>query len=148
MKPTSVRRSRARAASVRADTSSPSKITRPLVGRSRVPSRWSNVDLPTPEAPMMATLSPAFTVRLTPRRTRTGSGPRRYSRSSSLATTCESLITDDLDRIHPRGPAGRRQGRFERYDDGRPDDHREVGAAQLHRQVAVLVHVSGDPDDL
>src|SRR6266851_6070526 len=148
MKPTSVRRSRARAASVRADTSSPSKRTRPLVGRSRVPSRWSRVDLPTPEAPMMATLSPALTVRLTPRKTRTGSGPMRYSRSSSSATTSGSLIAEHFDRIHARGPAGRRQGREEGDDESRADNHHKIRAGQLHRQVADLVLIAGQPDDL
>ena len=61
-----------RAAWVRADASSPS--------RARWSARrgWSRV-FPTPDAPMIAMLSPALTVRLTPRRTRTGSGPIRYS---------------------------------------------------------------------
>src|SRR5512145_732305 len=148
MKPTSVRRSRASAASVRVETSSPSNRIRPAVGRSRVPRRWSRVDLPTPDAPMMATLSPAFTVRLTPRRTRTGSAPSRYSRSTSWATTSGSLIAEHVHRVHARGPAGRRQGREEGDHQGGAHDHREVRPGQLHRQVADLVDVAGEPDDL
>src|SRR5512146_324014 len=148
MKLTSVRRSRASAASLQPETSAPSHSTRPPVGRSRVPSRWSRVDFPTPEAPMMATLSPALTVRLTPRRTRTASGPMRYSRASSRATTSGSLIAQDVHRIHAGGPRGRRDGGEEGDDQGRADDHREVRAGELHRQVADLVDVAGEADDL
>src|SRR5258705_12168066 len=138
MKLTSVRRSFASAASLQSDTSVPSHRTRPAVGRSSVPSRWSRVDFPTPEAPMMATLSPAFTVRLTPRRTRTTSGPIRYSRSSSCATSSGSLITEHVHRIHASGPPGWRKGGQEGDDQGRAHDHREVGAGELHRQGADL----------
>src|SRR3984893_9224454 len=148
MKLTSVRRSLASAASLQSDTSAPSHSTRPAVGRSSVPSRWSRVDFPTPEAPMMATLSPAFTVRLTPRRTRTTSGPMRYSRSSSWATRSGSLIPEHVHRIHARGPPGWRNGGQERDDQGRAHDHREVGAGELHRQVADLVDVPRRPEDL
>src|SRR6266545_1594574 len=97
---------------------------------------------------MMATLSPALMVRLTPRRTRTGSGPMRYSRSSSSATTRGSLIPEHFDRIHARGPAGGRQGREEGDDERGADDHGKVRPGQLHRQVADLVHITGQPDDL
>src|SRR5258705_5524273 len=148
MKLTSVRRSFASAASLQSDTSVPFHRRRPAVGRSRVPSRWSRVDFPTPEAPMMATLSPAFTVRLTPRRTRTTSGPIRYSRSSSCATSSGSLITEHVHRIHASGPPGWRKGGQEGDDQGRAHDHREVGAGELHRQVADLVDVPREPDDL
>src|SRR4029077_18231884 len=148
MKLTSVRRSLASAASLQPDTSAPSHHTRPPVGRSRVPSRWSRVDFPTPEAPMIATLSPALTVRLTPRRTRTASGPMRYSRSSSWATSSGSLIAEHVDRVQAGGPPGGRDRGQEGDHQGRPDDHREVGAGELHRQVADLIHVAGQPDDL
>ena len=47
----------------------------PAVGRSSAPSRCSRVDLPTPEAPTSATISPAPTVTTRPRSTRTSSGP-------------------------------------------------------------------------
>src|SRR5690349_15847897 len=148
MKLTWVRRSRASAASLHPETSAPSHRTRPALGRSRVPSRWRRVDFPTPEAPMMATLSPTLTLRLTPRSTRTGSGPIRYSRSRSWATRIGSLIAEDVDRIHAGGPPGGRDRGQERDDQGRPHDHREVATGELHRQVADLVHVAGEPDDL
>src|SRR4029078_348800 len=148
MKLTWVRRRRARAASLQPDTSAPSRRPGPAVGRSRVPSRWSRVDFPTPEAPMIAMLSPALTARLTPRRTRTGSGPIRYSRSSSWATRIGSLIAEHVARIHAGGPPGRRDRGQERDDQGRPHDHREVAPGELHGQVADLVHVARQPDDL
>src|SRR5262245_5365978 len=47
---------------------------------------WSRVDLPTPEAPTSATISPARTTREAPRSTRRTSGPERYSLSSSSPT--------------------------------------------------------------
>src|SRR5262245_29006648 len=83
MKPTSCRRYRASAASLRANRSSPSKSTRPPEGRSSAPSTCSSVDLPTPEAPTSATTSRCPTVIDAPRNTRTISGPVRNSRSSS-----------------------------------------------------------------
>ena len=45
------------------------------VGESRPPSRWSSVDLPDPERPVMAMRSPVATSRSTPRSTGTGCGP-------------------------------------------------------------------------
>jgi len=39
-------------------SSSPSNLIDPEVGRSSVPRIWRNVDLPTPEAPTTATMSP------------------------------------------------------------------------------------------
>src|SRR5262245_32525558 len=148
----SSRRRRASPASDRAKTSSPANSTRPLVGRSSVPSRCSSVDLPTPDAPITATLSPGSTVSDTPRRTRTTSGPIRYSRSSSSATRRGSvergsLIAKHLDRVElGRAPSGRERG--EKRDDQRgADDQAEVRAGEFHRQVADLVDVAGEPDD-
>src|SRR5262249_27607479 len=102
---------------------------------------------PTPDAPMIATVSPALTLRFTPRRTRTVSGPIRYSRSRSEAVSSGSLIAQDLDGIQAsRAPSGRQCG--EEGDRERGADHKgEVAAGQLHRQVADLVHVAGQADD-
>ena len=49
-------------------TRAPSSVYEPDVGVSRHPSRFISVDLPDPEAPMMATSSPRVTVRSTARR--------------------------------------------------------------------------------
>ena len=55
-----------------AATSSPVMRTMPLVGRSSVPIRWSSVVLPEPDGPTIATSSPAWTAKLTPRSASTG----------------------------------------------------------------------------
>src|SRR6266508_2343549 len=148
MKPTSPRRNLASPASDRANTSSPAKSTRPPVGRSSVPSTCSKVDFPTPEAPITATLSPAFTVSVTPRRTRTTSGPSRYSFSRSSVARRGSLIAEHLNGVQPGGAARRGQGREERDHQGGADDHGEVGPGELHGQIADLIHVAREPDDL
>src|SRR5678815_1664608 len=108
---------------------------------------WSSVDLPTPEAPMTATVSATLTVRLAPFKTRTGSGPIRYSRSRSVATSSGSLIAQDLHRVEPCRPPGGRQRRQERDHEGRADHQGEVGPRELHGQVADLVDVAREPDD-
>jgi hypothetical protein len=55
------RRVSVRRSSSRVEMRTPSMTTSPEVGRSRPPSRWSIVDLPDPELPMMATNSPRST---------------------------------------------------------------------------------------
>ena len=64
-KPTSLRRSRARRASLAPARRSPWTSTSPLVGRSSPPSRLSSVDLPQPLGPVTATNSPWATARST-----------------------------------------------------------------------------------
>src|SRR5262249_60988820 len=132
MNATSVRLSRASALSDLAERSSPAKSTCPAVGRSSPPRRCSSVDLPTPEAPMRATLSAGFTVRFTPRRTFTVSGPTRYSFSRSWAATRASLIAEHLDGIEPRGAAGGRQRGEEGDDQRRAGDETEIDPGELH----------------
>ncbi len=53
-------------------------VTSPAVGASSPPRRCSSVLLPEPEAPTMATRSPLFTDRSTPRSTGTSAGPLVY----------------------------------------------------------------------
>ena len=65
--------------SFRAESSLPSTVTVPPVGRSRPPSMWSRVDLPEPEVPTTATNSPFSTVRSTPSRARTSVSPEPYT---------------------------------------------------------------------
>ena len=146
----------------RAKRSWPRKSTRPAVGRSSAPRTCSSVDLPTPEAPTTATSSAAWTVRFTPLRTRSGSGPARYSFSTLLGDEQRSA-----DRRPPPGrPAARlthsgaprpgagaparRAGRASpgtRGPASAPTIRTKSGAVQLHRQVADLVDVAGEPDD-
>src|SRR5262249_56810437 len=117
------------------------------VGRSSVHSTCSSVDFPTPDAPITATLSPGSTVSVTPRRTRTISGPIRYSRSSSSATRRCSLIAEHLDRIELGGATRRRERREERDDEGGDDDQGEVRSGELHREEADMKDVARQPDD-
>ncbi len=49
----------------------PLTSTRPLVGRSNAPSMLSSVDLPLPEGPITATISPRRMARSTPSSART-----------------------------------------------------------------------------
>ena len=48
-----------------------------VIGRSRQPMTFMSVDLPEPEAPMMARNSPSATERVTPRSARTSTSPIR-----------------------------------------------------------------------
>src|SRR6266542_4253569 len=62
--------------------SRPSKTMRPAVVRTMPKTVFSRVDLPAPLAPMMETMSPAWTRTETPRSTSTSSYPARTSLSS------------------------------------------------------------------
>ena len=69
-------RSHARSDSESRVTSRPSISCRPLVGRSRKPSRLINVVFPEPEAPISATISRRAIDSDTPRSTGTSIDPR------------------------------------------------------------------------
>src|SRR5215475_12156154 len=53
-------------------------FTLPEVGRSSPPSRWRSVDLPTPDSPVTATISPRATSRFRSRKTTTSSARPEY----------------------------------------------------------------------
>jgi len=53
------------------ETSTPSILSSPVVGRSRQPRRFTSVLLPEPEGPVMATHSPATMEKLALSRART-----------------------------------------------------------------------------
>ena len=74
---------------VERDICCPISCTAPAVGASRPPSRCSSVLLPEPEAPTMASVSPACTCRSTPRSTSTSSPPsvKRLVRPWQASTT-------------------------------------------------------------
>src|SRR4029450_546402 len=115
-------RKRASPPSPRPARSSPWNRPRPAVGRSSPPRRCSSVDFPTPEAPLSVTNSPGSRVTLAPRRTRTASGPVRYSFSSSSparsATGAASLIPEHVDRDQRPGAPGRNDRGQERQEQG------------------------------
>ncbi len=62
----------------RSETHSPSILTSPEVGGSRVPAQARSVDLPEPDVPMTATISPRATRRSTPARAVTALAPPPY----------------------------------------------------------------------
>ena len=74
-KPIRRARTAARSRSLARPRSMPSMRSRPSVGRSRRPSRFSSVDLPDPDGPMIATCSPRQMVRSAGLSARTGGGP-------------------------------------------------------------------------
>ena len=69
-------------------TSTPSKAMAPLLGSSRVPSRCSRVDLPTPDAPTMDTKAPGASSRSIPRRTSMTRPPWLNTFHKSRTTRC------------------------------------------------------------
>lgn len=93
-KPTMRPRSSARPSSSSAESSCPSMRTVPELGVSRPASKPSNVDLPDPETPTMATDSPARTSKLTPDRMVNRASPVLTSLPSSwaLMMVCEGLF--------------------------------------------------------
>ena len=74
--------------SVIAPMSSPSKMYLPAVGTSRQPSMFISVDLPEPDAPITATISPSDMDRLTPASAATSTLPIVYI----LVTSVISII--------------------------------------------------------
>ena len=66
MKPTFSRRRRVRPISFKSVVETPSSKTRPEVGKSMAPARFSMVDLPHPLRPTKAMNSPACTLSETP----------------------------------------------------------------------------------
>ena len=75
--PSRARRKAARSRSRMAERGFPSSTTSPAVGRSRAARIFSRVVLPDPDSPMMATNSPASTVKSTSVRAWTWFPPKR-----------------------------------------------------------------------
>jgi len=75
MKPSRLDRSPLRWRSPSVAVSIPSMSTSPLVGRSSVPMMLSNVDLPLPDGPTIANISPRSMRRSTPSSARIGGSP-------------------------------------------------------------------------
>ncbi len=68
-------------------TSTPSKLMVPSLGASSVPSTWSSVDLPTPEAPTTEAISPGRSSKSSPRSTSMTRPPWRNFLVSPRTTT-------------------------------------------------------------
>ena len=78
-------------------------ITSPALGRSRRPAICSRVNLPEPDGPVSATISPGSSENETPFRTSSEVPPCSKVRRTSRSTRT-SLIPQRLDRIEPRRP--------------------------------------------
>src|SRR4029079_13013585 len=122
----------------------PMSWTVPPVGASSPPSRCSKVLFPEPEAPTMATVSPAWTCRSTPRNTSTSRPPslKRLVRPSALRTTSPLFITQRLGGVDAAGAPARIDRGHERQRQRDQGDRHDVFplrvAGHLADQVDVL----------
>src|SRR5690606_3157536 len=139
-------RKRASAGRGWANTSTPRKRTEPAVGWSSAPSRCRKVDLPTPDAPTIATRSPGARSKSTPESTSISPSPvakrltrPRTSTSAAAAAAARagsrtgegSLIPERLHRIEARALATRDEGAAERQRHGDGDDERDLREVEL-----------------
>ena len=81
----------------------PSKVIDPLVGKSRVPIRLSNVLLPHPDGPVTAMVSPASTLIVTPRKTLKGSSFRAEGNSRATLSSFSSGVDENSDVFTNKG---------------------------------------------
>ena len=85
-------------------SSSPSNWIDPEVGRSRVPSSCRNVDLPTPDAPTMAIMSPASSVTSMSHRMGSALPPWKYdlpSRWTTMRAPRRGAGSPEADPVRP-----------------------------------------------
>src|SRR5690242_19943872 len=90
--------------------SRPATRTTPELGGSRPPRICSSVVLPEPEAPTIATRSPAATLNATPRSTSSTTGPWWKLLCTPCASRTVSLMAQSLRRRGARRPPGRING--------------------------------------
>src|SRR5882672_4245808 len=95
----------------------------PALGRSSRPTMCSRVDLPEPDGPTSATISPRRMTKLASWMTSSRLPPWakvRVTPDAARTISSASLIAERLDGIEPRGTPGgidrRQQGEAERHD--------------------------------
>src|SRR5205085_6165215 len=98
------------------------------------PTACSKVDLPEPDGPSKATISPGWTARFTPRSTWISTSPCTKLRRRS-ATASTSFIAQHLHRIGLRRAPGGNEGGDEAHDQGHGDDHRHLDRIHPRRQL-------------
>src|SRR5512146_689765 len=103
-----------RSLSERWDTFSPSRMYSPLVGTSRQPRMFIRVDLPEPDGPIIATISPRRILKVTPSRAWTSTEPILYVLRISLASITHSFMhyLPPPNPPNPPGPLGNNKGGF------------------------------------
>src|SRR5512139_796373 len=141
MKPSARLRSTPRAASESAASDSPAIRTTPLDGRSSPPRICSNVVLPEPDAPTIASVSARPTLRSTP----VSTSSRWPASTKCLATpsqlrTGDSFMSQSLGRVGARGTPGGIQGGEATQRERGEGNERDVADLDLRRQVAHEVH--------
>src|SRR4029079_10832617 len=122
---------------------SPATRTSPGVGSSSPPRSCSNVVLPDPEAPMIATRSPFATLSWTPRSTSIlrPTSAKVFTRPIASSTTSASLITQRLGRRLARGHERGIQRREDREHERENRDLGNLERPQLRGQVAQEIDV-------
>src|SRR5688500_17900417 len=102
---------------------------------SRRPTACSSVDLPEPDGPSRATISPGWTSRSTPRSTSMVTSAWVKLRLSWWVRRTASLIAQHLDRVGARRFPRRVKRRQERQDEREQDDRRDLERVGLGRQL-------------
>src|SRR5690606_27314538 len=102
-----------RSPDARSVASIPAISIRPPKPPSRSPTACSIVDLPVPDGPSSATISPGMISRFTPRRTSMVSPPCRKLRVRSVRRTTGLFIAQHLHGIGAGGPICRIESRQE-----------------------------------
>src|SRR5664280_1812865 len=148
-KPTPAPRTAARGAGARAAQSAPSSATLPASGVSSPAKRWSSVEFPQPEGPVMARRSPARTRSDTPRKTSTRASPEPNPFARPSATS-KGAVSGDTQGLHgglPRGRAGRHGRDDERPEDRQHRDDGDVEEVHAERRVAHAVELGGERNE-
>src|SRR3546814_18351965 len=98
------------------------------------PTACSIVDLPVPEGPSSATISPRRSDALTPRSTSIVTSPWRKLRFSSTSSSATSFITQHLHGVGIRGLVRRLERSEEAEDDHHDDARGDLDRLGLRRQ--------------
>src|ERR1700724_923497 len=121
-------------------TFSPSSQISPEVGRSRQPIRFTNVDLPEPEGPMIAIHSPGPTSREKLSRARMtpplASALAGYTRLTFFSLII-SLPSQDHSGLHASQQKNRKHGRNQGHNDASYKDDRQNAKARYHWRMKV-----------
>src|SRR5487761_1692937 len=125
--------------------SRPSTSTWPLLGRSSPPRICSRVVLPEPEAPTIATRSPAATASAAPRSTSSVTGPWRKLFETSRASSTGSmppmlLMAQRLCRSRAAGAPGRIDGCQRAEEERHAAYAQHVEPLHVGRKITHVVH--------
>src|SRR6185437_13145494 len=120
--------------------SRPSTSTWPLVGWSSPPRICSRVVLPEPEAPTIATRSPAATASAALCSTSSVTGPWRKLFETSRASRTNSLMTQCLRGSRAAGAPGRIDRCQRTQDESHAADAQHIEPLDVGRKIAHVVH--------